>query len=66
MQLAQRAGLERHVNAGKFVGDGEALNVCLFGSTAIEFLGGDSAKRIAERGKLFAGERRRRRPELRL
>ena len=66
MQLAQRAGLKRHVNAGEFVGDRKALDVGFLRGAAVEFLGGHSPERIAEGWELFAGERRGRGPELRL
>jgi len=65
MQLAERARFERHINAGKFVGDGEAFDVCFFRGAAVERLGGHLAKRIAERWKVLAGQRRGRRTELR-
>ena len=58
MELAQRAGLERHVNPGELVGHRKAGDVRFLGGAAVELLGLLRAKRIAERGKLGAVERR--------
>ena len=66
VQLAQSAGLERHVDPGELLGDREAGDVRLLGGAAVELLGLLRAKRIAERGKLGAVERRGRGPVRRL
>jgi hypothetical protein len=60
------AGFERHIDAGDFLGHGEARDVGLLGSAAGRDLRLGIGERKAKRGKLAAGERRRRWAELRL
>jgi hypothetical protein len=66
VQLAHRAGLERHVDPGELVGHRELHDGRLLGGAAIELLGRCRAKRVAEGGKLRSRERRGRRPVGRL
>ncbi len=58
VQLAQGAGLKRHVNAGELVGDREALHVRLLRRAAIEGFRGDGAEMKAEGRQLGPGKRR--------
>ncbi len=66
VQLAQGARLERHVDPGELLRHREAGDVRLLGGAAVELLGLLRAKRKAERGKLWAVERGRRRTVRRL
>jgi len=63
MHLPQRAGLERHIDPGKLLGDGELGDRGFLGGAALEDLRRHRAERETERGKLRSGERRRRRSE---
>ena len=66
MQLAQTAGIERHIDPGKLVGDRELGDRDLLGGAAVADLGLGVVEGSAERGKLAACEWRGRWPERRL
>ena len=61
MQLAERAGLQGHIDAGELAEDGETADIGVLGGAAIESLGLRGAERVAEGRKFGAVEQRRRR-----
>jgi hypothetical protein len=59
VKLAQRAGLEHHVNAGQLFRDREAGDTRFLGGAAVELLGLLRPEGVAERGQFGPVERRR-------
>jgi hypothetical protein len=57
VQLAHRARLQRHVDAGERFGDGKLAGIGFLRGAAVELFGGNIAQRIAERRQLRTGER---------